>query len=545
MTNRDGRDLVLLTDTVHTLDADTDSGAERVQAVLVRHGVVAELGDRRRAKAWAGGGAETIDLGKSTLTPGLVDGHLHPVMGLTFSEGHDLSGVASLEQLTRELRRAAADDSGKDGWISCWGLDPNVFGGNQVHNALLEDAAPHRPVFIRFSDAHSGLASTAALRRAGVTGPVAFDQAAEVVCDETGTPTGQLLEDAAVNLVFDHVPRAAPADRRARLARIFRDMAATGLVGAHVMDFEEDSGELLASLDGDGALALRLRCAPFCFPGVGTEELDEFVALQRRGGRDWKVDGVKFMIDGTIDGGTAWLQAPDSHGESTAPFWPDPHEYAWAVRHLAEAGVPTATHAIGDAGVRFALETLAGAARTRTPHRIEHIETIPDDLVPLFARHRVTASMQPTHCTHYTAADHSDNWSERLGTERANRAFRTRDLRDAGAVLALGSDWPVAPYDARAVLADAQLRRPAGRPDVDPVLPGQSLTARMALEGYTTMAAAAAGETGRAGRIAVGQRADFTAFTVDPLAAPPDELAEAPIALTVLGGRVTHRSVQF
>lgn len=542
MTNPTKHDLILLADTVHTLDADPGRGAEPVQAVLVRDGIIADLGDRNRAKTWAGRGTEVLDLGSSSLAPGLVDGHLHPVMGLTFSEGHDLSGVTTKEQLAHELRRAAAEDSGNDGWISCWGLDPNVFAGTPVDNALLDEVAPDRPVFIRFSDAHSGLASTAALRRAGVAGPVAFDQAAEVVCDDSGTPTGQLLEDAAVNLVFDHVPRAPAADRRKRLAQLFRDMAATGLVGAHVMDFEEDSGELLAALDDEGALALRLRCAPFCFPGVTMEVLNEFIALQRLGGRDWKVDGVKFMIDGTIDDGTAWLQAPDTHGESTAPFWPDPHEYAWAVRHLAGAGVPTATHAIGDAGVRFALETLAGVARTRTPHRIEHIETIPDDLVPLFARHRVTASMQPTHCTHYTAADHSDNWSERLGTERANRAFRTRDLRDAGAVLALGSDWPVAPYDARAVLADAQLRRPAGRPDVDPVLPGQSLTARMALEGYTTMAAAAAGEAGRAGRIAVGQRADFTAFTVDPLTAPPDELAEAPVALTVLGGRVTHRA---
>ena len=117
----------------------------------------------------------------------------------------------------------------------------------------------------------------------------------------------------------------------------------------------------------------------------------------------------------------------------------------------------------------------------------------------------VTASMQPTHCTLYTRADHADNWSERLGTDRANRAFCTRDLREAGARVALGSDWPVAPFDARGIIADAQLRRPHGRPDIDAVLPDQALTARMALEGYTSHAAAAAGLADVAGRITVGR----------------------------------------
>ncbi|WP_307829895.1 amidohydrolase family protein [Antrihabitans stalagmiti] len=152
------------------------------------------------------------------------------------------------------------------------------------------------------------------------------------------------------------------------------------------------------------------------------------------------------------------------------------------------------------------------------------------------------ASMQPTHCTHYTKADQPDNWSSRLGHDRASRGFRTRDIRDSGGTLALGSDWPIAPYDARSIMADAQLRRPAGAPDVDPIGSAQSLTARMALEGYTTHSAAAAGQSAVAGRIAVGMRADLTAFAVDPLTAPPDELADAPVLLTVVAGEVGHRT---
>ncbi len=93
------------------------------------------------------------------------------------------------------------------------------------------------------------------------------------------------------------------------------------------MDFEADSGELVAALEDSGDLPIRLRFAPFCMPGTDRAQLDHIVELQRRGGRRWRVDGVKFMIDGTIDGGTAWLEHADAHGESTAPLWPDPAEY--------------------------------------------------------------------------------------------------------------------------------------------------------------------------------------------------------------------------
>jgi predicted amidohydrolase YtcJ len=143
--------------------------------------------------------------------------------------------------------------------------------------------------------------------------------------------------------------------------------------------------------------------------------------------------------------------------------------------------------------------------------------------------------MQPPH-TEYTRADRSDEWSRRLGDARAGRAWRLRDLRDAGAVVALGSDWPIAHYDARAVLATARAPRGAASARA-------GLTGLQALEGCTTHAALAAGESAVAGRIAEGFRADLTAFGLDPVEAPADEVAEAPVPLTVTGGHIVHRTL--
>lgn len=524
-------DLILTGAHVRTLDPSRPEAT----AVAVRDGLIAAVGEESDVRDWRGPGTETVDLAGATLTPGLVDSHSHPVWGLEMSTGLDLSAVRDLDALRAALRAAlTAAERREDGWIVAFGLDHNAFGGRPVDRALIEEAVGGAPAFLRLYDGHSALASGAALQAAGITGPRTFTQRSEIVCDADGRPTGHLIEHAAMDLVDAVVPRPSYTERRARLGELLSAMAATGLTGAHVMDLGGDSLELLAAVEETADLPVRLLLAPWCMPGADTADLDELVALQKESGRLWRVGGVKFFMDGTVEGGTAWLEHADCHGQGTEAFWPDPAAYTGAVRRLHTAGVRTATHAIGDAAVRHVLDTVEALGPSgRLRHRIEHIETVPEDQIARFAELGVIASMQPPH-TAYTRADHTDEWSKRLGDERAARAWRCRDLRDAGAVLALGSDWPIAHYDARQVLATA--RAPRGAAGA-----GRSLTGLMSLEGCTTHAAVAAGEQAVSGRVAPGLRADLTAFGLDPVEAPADEVAEAPVRLTVAGGRVTHR----
>ncbi|MEU8925289.1 amidohydrolase [Kitasatospora sp. NPDC048545] len=518
-------------------------------ALAVTDGRIAVLGDDRTIRELADPATTVIDLRGAVVTPGLVDGHLHPVTGAELTHGLDLSGCTDLDSvraaLATEVRRL---DRGA--WLHAWGLDPNVFGDRPVESAALAPVLDGVPALLQLFDAHSMLASPRALELAGVDGPRTFDQAAEVVCDADGRPTGLLLEDAACELVERAAPQPTRAERRERLATALRAMAATGLTGGHAMDANGDSLDLYAELDEAGRLPLRLRIAPWCQPGVDADGLRALIEQQGRGGRLWRVDGIKLFMDGTIDNGTAWLERPDCHGESTHAFWPDPAHYTHVIQELDRAGVPTATHAIGDAAVRHALDSIERASGGLPPaggapavrHRIEHIETVPDEAVRRFAELGVTASMQPTHCCDFTRADHTDNWSRRLGEERADRAWRCRDLWDAGATVVLGSDWPIAPYPPLAVMAGARHRRPTRDLDRPPHNPGQALTALESLRAMTVNAAHAAGEEQLAGRIAVGHRADLTVLAADPLTTPATELVGLPVLLTVLDGRPTHRA---
>lgn len=510
---------------IRTLDPKRPCASQ----LAIWDGIIVAVDDVRH---WRGARTEVHDLRGATLVPGLVDGHQHPIPGATRFTGLDLSGCRTPAQL-RDAVAAEARRLPNGQWLTGHGLSRAAFGGSQVTAELLDDVLGERPAYLVLFDAHSALASKAALRAAGITGPREFASRARIVCAADGTPTGHLLEHPAMDLVQRVVPAAPLCERRAQVVQLLKEMAATGLTGAHAMDMEADTLEIVKGID---RLPIRLRFAPWASPGIGEDDLDRLIALRHHRGERWSVGAVKFFLDGTVEGGTAWLAEPDRHGENTASFWRDPEAYSRTVRHVVARGFGTATYAIGDAAVRHALDTLAALPRT-AGHRIEHIETLPLADVRRFAELGVAASMQPTHPA-FTSADHTDPWSARLGGERALRAWPMRDLHESGATVVLGSDWPVAPYDPRILLASARLRRLPGTRD-DPVVPAQAICGEAALAGLTRNAAVASCESHVAGRIATGYRADLTALAVDPVTAPPDELAEAPVVLTMVDGEVT------
>lgn len=530
-------DLVVCADMIHTLAGPADSPGE-VTAIAIAGDRVMAVGTRDDVPAWAGPETRVVDLGDATAVPGLTDCHVHPILGAELTRGVGLLDLDDLAEV-REALAAYAATLPADAWVTAWGLDPNVVPGGRLTSTHIDDVLGGRPALVRLFDAHSALASTEALRLAGVTGPRTFEEAAEVVCDEAGRPTGLLLEMPAMKVVEAAVPETSLRELADLTLAALQRMASLGITSAHALEHQPRAAEVYELLESEGDLPVRLRCSPWCGPETTEQDWRAIADLQDTGGRRWTVRGVKLFIDGTIDNGTAWLAEADTLGESTKPYWPDPAAYAEAIAWFDAHDVPTTTHAIGDQGVRYVLDALERTSG-RTRHRVEHIETIPDDLVARFAALGVTASMQPTHGTEYTAADGSDNWSVRLGPARAAQGWRTRDLREAGVRVALGSDWPIADCDPRGVLAASLLQRRGGAPERQPIRPSQSLTALMALEGYTTHAAWSVGDEAIAGTLAPGRRADLTVLRDDPLTADPDDLVTTEVLLSVSSGIVTH-----
>ena len=529
-------DLAILGASIRTLDP----ARPHASAVAVRDGIVVAVGDDDEVRAHAGAATELVDGSGIALVPGLVDSHVHPFHGTDGSRGAALAGLQTLDEvrgaLAAERARCAPGE-----WVLGWGLSYNAFHGERIGAEAIAGATGDAPAFLTFFDYHAALASRPALALAGVDGAREFAAGAAVVCDDDGLPTGELREPPAMDLVRERVPERTRAERLDAYAETLRRMNALGLTGGHVMLGLPALYDDVAELEARGELTLRCVVPVLLEPGTSDEEIEPLLAVRDLGGRRWRAGAAKFFIDGVIDTGTAWLFEPGPHGEGTEPFWPDPGRYAEVVARFARAGFQCATHAIGDRAVAAALDAYRDAGPGGgAPHRIEHIETLRDDELERFAAEGVAASMQPLHAAGLDEPGPM-NWRDNLQPEQVARGFRWADIRRSGAILALGSDWPVVSADPRIGLAWARLRRAPGRPERAPFTPGQALSAIEALEGYTTEAARVLGEEHVSGRIAPGMRADFTGLGEDPVDCPADELPDVPVLLGVVDGEVVFR----
>jgi predicted amidohydrolase YtcJ len=525
-------DLALISGRVRPLDRRQRFAS----AIAIADGEILAVGDDAAVRELCDSHTEVIDLGGAAVVPGLVDSHLHPFLGTVSAQGVSLAGATTLDEVRL---RIAAERCHCDPhrWVLGYGLDYEVFADTGISGQLIEDAAGGGPALLMFNDLNAGLATPSALALAGIDGPRRLEPDAEIVCSRRG-PTGELRKSAAVDLVRAVIPELTAAERYQMYADQLGRFAAVGLTGAHAMDGSLETLDLLRELESNGDLAIRL-VTPFSItPDMTEADWARFVVHRDDGGRRWRAGVAKFFIDGAVDAGTAWLCEPDSEGEGSTPFWPDLARYRDAVRYFAKRGFQCVTHAAGDRAVREALDAYraAGAARG-VSHRIEHIETIGVREVLRFVSEGVVASMQPQHMLHLEP-DCSDTWSLRLGPDRCDRAFPVRTLWESGALVALGSDWPVAHFDPRQGMAAARLRRPSGERDREPY-DDEALDPVAALRGYTTEAAQAVGDHNRMGVLRAGAAADLTVFEEDPVDCDADELPQNPVRLTVVDGEIT------
>jgi predicted amidohydrolase YtcJ len=527
-------DLAILGASIRTLNPEQPWAS----ALAVREGEVFAVGSDAEIREHCDPRTHVLDGEGLGIVPGLVDAHIHPFHAEQ-TRGADLTRCSTLSEVQFELARERA--IGGDGWVVGWGLEYNVFGDGPISSEAIAEAVGGAPALVTFFDLHTAVATPRALELAGVTGSRSFAEGAEVVVRD-GRATGELREDAAIDLVRELLPHLTEQERYARIAELQRKLAAVGLTGLHVMDGSPATHDLLRELEANGDLLLRSIVPLWIKPETSFEEMEEWLQFRDARGELWRGSVAKFFIDGVIDTGTGWLYEPDTLGAGTEPFWPDPDRYTRAVGLFAEAGFQCATHATGDYGVRAALDAYrAAGSPPGVTHRVEHIETLQDDDLPRFAAEGVAASLQPLHMQ-WRRADHGDSWAMRLGPERCARAWRSSDLVRSGAVVPLGSDWPVAQYDPRIGLAWARLRRTPGDPKAAVFEPEQALSGAEALAGYTVEPTRVAGEADVAGRVAPGCRADFTGFAADVVETPADQLPELPVRLTVVGGRIVHEA---
>jgi predicted amidohydrolase YtcJ len=268
--------------------------------------------------------------------------------------------------------------------------------------------------------------------------------------------------------------------------------------------------------------------------------LRDTVAARGHGDSWVRIGGLKGFVDGSLGSHTAAFLEPftDAPGDSGLLVNTPQDLYEWT-SGADKAGLQTIVHAIGDRAIRLQLDIFARVAREDGARdrrfRIEHAQHIAPADIARFAELGVIPSVQPYH------AIDDGRWAEKvIGPERIKTTYAFRSLRDAGARLAFGSDWFVAPPTPLDGIYAAVTRRTLDDRNPNGWVPEQKITVEDALRAYTINGAYASFEENDKGSIERGKLADFTLIDRDLTRVPAETIRDARVTMTIVGGRVVY-----
>ena len=530
MTTDKPADLVLTGGRIATIDAVRSWAS----ALAVRDGRIVAVGPDSAIAAYIGPKTRVIALRGRTVTPGFGDAHVHPIYGGLVRqrcELHDARGLDTYLGIVATYARAHPEVT----WIQGGGWSMDDFPDGVPSRVDLDRVVPDRPVFLSSRDGHSGWVNTKALELAAITARTVDPDDGRIDREPDGTPGGG-LQEGAMSLVEQLLPDATAEELEAALATAQAYLHSLGITtwqdaivtsdpevrSAPIVPGKEERAYV--ALAGRGELTAKVVGAMWWERDWGLEQVDALV--ERRSaisiGR-YRSTSVKLMMDGVLENFTGTMLEPylDASGRATGNrgiSMIEPSVLEVILPRLDALGFQAHFHAIGDRAVRESLDAVAAARRTNGPSdtrpHIAHIQVIHPDDIGRFRELGVVANAQPYWAAHEDQMDHLT--IPFLGPERATWQYPFRSLLDAGAMLAMGSDWSVSTPDPLAEMEVAVNRiadyNRAGRP---PFLPEQRIGLMDALAAFTMGTAYVNHQDQDTGSIEVGKAADLAVLDRD------------------------------
>ncbi len=484
--------------------------------------------------AAANPGARVIDARGSLVTPGFIDSHVHFITAGSNLASVQLRDASTREEFVRRIRDYALTVA-PGTWITGGDWDHTLWGGELPRHEWIDSITPNNPVWISRLDGHMALANRLALAAANVTSATPEVSGGTVVRNASGAPTG-ILKDNAQSYVDKVQPPLPDAVTDRALSAAMQYVAERGVTSVVNMGTFDD----LAAFDRahrNGTLITRIYAVT---PIAQWQRLRDLVAMQGKGDEWLQIGGLKGFVDGSLGSHTAAMFAPFTDSPQDSGFLVETEKdlYDWTSAG-DKAGLQVIVHAIGDRAINTQLNIFERVARENGARdrrfRIEHAQHLSRADVPRFATLGVIPSMQPYH------AIDDGRWAERvIGPERAQLTYAFRSLRDAGARLAFGSDWFVAPPTPLLGIYAAVTRRTLDGKNPDGWIPQQKISVDDALRAYTINGAYASFDDSLKGSIERGKLADIVMIDRDITAIPPDQIADAKIVMTIVGGRIIY-----
>jgi predicted amidohydrolase YtcJ len=363
-----------------------------------------------------------------------------------------------------------------------------------------------------------------------------------------------MLQEGAASLVGRLLPEITPDEWYAALLAAQEYLLALGITGwqdAILGDYQDGVDPLPAYLRAaeNGDLRVTVVGALWWDRARGLEQLDSLLHRRSQPQTDrFRAGTVKMMLDGVAENHTAAMLEPylDHDGcatEVSGLDFIDPERLPEYVTTLDREGFQVHFHALGDRAVRNALDAVETARKANPQstkrHHLAHLQVVHPGDVPRFKQLGATANIQSLWAAHEPQMD--ELTIPYLGERRAGWQYPFKALRDSGAALCAGSDWPVTspnPFLALHVAVNRTLPTAGGGYGGDPFLPDQALDLASSLANYTSGSARVNGVEDHAGSIKPGYDADFAIVDADLAHVSPSDIYATSVRQTWVRGQL-------
>jgi predicted amidohydrolase YtcJ len=519
-----------------------------ISALAISADTILAVGTEAEMRALCIANTKVIDLGGNFVMPGLIEGHGH-----FLALGESLSTLNFLETKSWEevvgMVGPKAQSAGPGAWIEGrgwhqekWTSSPGTTVNGYPYNDALNNVAPNNPVVLFHASGHGLIANSKAMEMAGVSRETPDPIGGRIVRDVKGVPIG-VFEENAMDLItqpfISWQNQRSAAQKQTDLEKAVAGAAQTCL-SFGITSFQ-DAGSSFWELEQFKRLAEAGQLPIRLWAMIGQPKGNEFSKLDQYpqiglGKKHFTCRAIKAYFDGALGSYGAWLLAPYDDkpgfvGQNTTPL----DTVVQASKACIQHGLQLCVHAIGDRGNREVLNVYEKAFNNQQADRrwrVEHAQHIDVQDIPRFAKLGVIASMQAIHCT-----SDAPFVVKRLGVERARTgAYAWRSLIDSGAHLANGTDVPVENLNPFACLYASVTRKRAD--NGFEFFPEQKMTREEALLSYTIWNAYAAFEENEKGTLTKGKLADVVVLSKNLLNCTPEEILEAKVLKTIVGGKV-------
>lgn len=534
-------DLILTNGRVYTVER----AQPWAESVAIRDGKIVAVGSAAEVARSRGPTTEVVDLGGKMLMPAFGDSHAHPLFGgLTQArcpivEGKTPAGYQAL------IAACAAKKPGT-GVVYGVGWAQTNFPDISPRKETLDAISRDRPIIFGSFDGHGMWANSKALDMAGITKDTPDPPNGRIARDpRTGEPSGALWEFSAMALLDKLIPPPTDAELQDSILYVVRHFNSLGITNWHDagVDYADDGSspmvEAYRAVRDRGKLTTHVVIDLKWKNERGLDQIPGIVkTAERAQGYGLDARSVKYYLDGVIPQHTAAMLEPyegtTDRGKPSIPA----DVLSAAISTLDAKGFQAHVHAIGDGGVREALDAVA-AARKRNGdkdnrHLISHMNVIDPADQPRFGQLGVYAGFQPYWASNY---DDMDLQKRAVGPKRAKSIYPAANIVRMGGKLAYGADWPVDSANPLDGIQVALTRTNPLRPESGPLLPDQAVTLAEAIASYTINVAAVNHIDKRTGSIAVGKDADLIILDRNIFDIPATDISKTKVLLTLFAGR--------